>query len=198
MHNPIIKQLKGIIFDLDGTLANTHLDFPQMCIDAGVPVGTRLLEHCASLTDKSRSAEILSIVEQHEIDGASRAEWILDAEQILSQLKDLKIPMAIVTRNMRVAAKYTIQKLSIPIDFVITRQDCQPKPDPEGLLMVARHWDISPENLVYVGDYKFDIEAAKNAGMMAILLANHRNQAFHSIADKVIHNFKELTVIFDL
>ena len=44
-----MDQLKGIIFDLDGTLANTYLDFPQMCRDAGLPEGTRILEHCAAL-----------------------------------------------------------------------------------------------------------------------------------------------------
>lgn len=195
MSSNSFKKLKGIIFDLDGTLANTFLDFAQICIDADLPPGTKILEHCASLSNHAKAAEILSIVERHEMAGAFRAEWILDAELVLTRLFKAKIPMAIVTRNMRKATEITIERLSIPIDFVITREDCLPKPDPQGLLMVANSWGISPENLVYVGDYQFDLIAARNAGMKACLLANNRNQKFLPMADQVINKFAELELM---
>jgi len=190
--------LKGVIFDLDGTLANTQLDFPRMCIDAGLPVGTKLLEHCTALTDKNRAREIMSVIERHELDGAKRAEWILDAEQVLNRLDHINFPMAIVTRNMRTAAEYTIEKLNIPIDLLVTREDCLPKPHPEGLLMVAKKWGVLPENLAYVGDYQFDLIAANSAGMVSCLLSNHRNEQFHHQADKIIDNFQQLESIFNL
>ena len=104
--------------------------------------------------------------------------------------------MAIVTRNMRSATQLTIENLNIPIDLIITREDCQAKPDPEGLLIIADHWNILPKNLIYVGDYLFDLEAAKNAGMMSCLLANQRNEQFQYMADKVIDNFAELKLLF--
>ncbi len=190
--------LKGIVFDLDGTLANTFLDFSQMCLEAGLPIGTKILEHCAALNDEVKAAEILAIVESHEMIGAQRAEWILDAEFILRKFYQANIPMAIVTRNMRQAAKITIDKLKIPIDFVITREDCLPKPDPEGLLIVAKTWGLSPADLIYVGDYQFDLIAAKNAGMKSCLLANQRNQHFFPMADKIINNFVELERMFEI
>jgi HAD superfamily hydrolase (TIGR01549 family) len=193
-----MSQLKGIIFDLDGTLANTYLDFSQMCREAGLPKGTKILEHCAALNDEQRVSEILSIVEKHEMQGAHRAEWILDAKKILIQFEQEKIPMAIVTRNMRKAASLTIDKLGIPIEYIITREDCAPKPDPQGLIAVAKHWSIDPAQLVYVGDYQFDIMAAKNAGMMSCLLANERNNEFHQLADKVIHNFEQLRQLYSM
>ncbi len=121
------SHLTGLIFDLDGTLADTALDFPQMCHDAGLPVGTKILEHCEQLNDPTRVAEILSVVEQHELAGAKRARWILDAEKVLHQLSTAGIPIAIVTRNMRRAAKLTIERLNIPIELVITREDCPPQ-----------------------------------------------------------------------
>jgi HAD superfamily hydrolase (TIGR01549 family) len=191
-----MDQLKGIIFDLDGTLANTYLDFPQMCRDAGLPEGTRILEHCAALNDEARVLEILAIVEQHEMQGALRAEWILDAKQILDQFAQEKIPMAIVTRNMREAANSTVEKLKIPIEYIITREDCAPKPDPQGLLKVASQWGIPPAQLIYVGDYKFDLIAANSAGMMSCLLANQNNSQFNHLADETIVNFKQLHQLY--
>ena len=192
MNSTFTKPLRGIIFDLDGTLADTGLNFPQMCIDAGLPEGTRILEHCAKLDDQTRINEILSIVEQHEMTGAGNASWILDAQQVLSKLQQANVPMAIVTRNMRRAAKLTIEQLGIPIELVITREDCLPKPDPDGLLMVAKQWCISPHELAYVGDFQFDLMAAKSAKMKACLLANVRNQHLHDEAEKVIYLFEEL------
>ena len=189
---------KGIIFDLDGTLADTKLDFAQMCIDSGLPVGTRILEHCDSLDEPQQIDAILRIVEKHEMEGANQASWIADAPEVLSLLNKASIPMAIVTRNMRKAAQLTIDKLSIPIEFLITREDCLPKPHPDGLLMVANQWKIPPSQLVYVGDFKFDMIAAKQAGMNACLLANDRNAPFHHMADKVIQSFRELLSYYDL
>jgi len=190
------SKLQGIIFDLDGTLANTHLDFPQMCLDANLPVGTKILEYCDSINDKELVCQILSIVERHELAGANNAEWILDAKETLRRLYKAKIPMAIVTRNMRAAAQLTISKLGIPIELVITREDCQPKPSPEGLLMVAKLWDIKPQQLIYVGDYKFDLIAANNAGMISCLLLNDQNSEFVSMADEVIEKFQQLERLF--
>ncbi|MCW9000582.1 MAG: HAD hydrolase-like protein, partial [Kangiellaceae bacterium] len=83
-----------------------------------------------------------------------------------------------------------------PIDLIITREDCLPKPHPEGLLKVAEQWQITPKELAYVGDYKFDLMAAKNAGMRAILLSTKRNAEFHTLADWVIDDFSELSSIY--
>jgi len=62
--------------------------------------------------------------------------------------------------------------------------------------MVAREWNIAAEHLIYVGDYKFDLEASKNAKMTACLLANQRNQMFQSMADVVINQFAQLVDMF--
>ena len=42
MQQAISHDLQGVIFDLDGTLANTHLNFPQICLEAGLPEGTKI------------------------------------------------------------------------------------------------------------------------------------------------------------
>lgn len=191
-----LKKLKAVIFDLDGTLADTRLDFPAICREVGVKEGTPLLEYCTQLKDLEQARYIHSVIEKHEIQGAHQASWIGGAEAMLSHLNQKQIPMAIVTRNMRKAALVTINKLKIPITQLITREDCQPKPHPEGLLLIANDWNIDVKNIAYVGDYKFDLMAARNAGMQAFLIRNQRNSEFQYLADRVLEDFCQLTEHF--
>jgi len=184
--------IQGVLFDLDGTLADSKLDFPAMCREAGLPRGTPLLEHCAAMGDCEESRNINSIIEAHELAGAMRAEWIEGADVLVNALFDMGIPMAIVTRNMKRATILTVEKLEIPISLLITREDCPPKPDPEGLLRVAEQWGIKAEYLAYVGDYKYDMLAATNAGMVGVLKRNARNGEFAALANLVISEFDEL------
>jgi phosphoglycolate phosphatase-like HAD superfamily hydrolase len=51
----------------------------------------------------------------------------------------------------------------------LTREDAPPKPDPQGLLSIAANWAIDCGDIAYIGDYKYDIQAAHNAGMQAWL-----------------------------
>ncbi|TQV72614.1 HAD-IA family hydrolase [Exilibacterium tricleocarpae] len=187
------NSIEGVIFDLDGTLADTKLDFAAMCEQLQVPASTPLLEHIEGLTDRRQSEIARDLLEQHEMSGAACAEWMPGAQQMLERLHAANMPMGIVTRNMRAAAMLTIERLGIPIDVVITREDCQPKPHPEGLLKISSHWSIAAENIAYVGDYKFDLLAANSANMLACLIANGRNAKFAALADWVITDFCEFT-----
>ena len=187
-----LGSLEGVLFDLDGTLADSRLDFSAMCVEANLPVGTPLLEYLTALGDCEESRNLRSIIERHEMTGAERATWIDGAEALVNQLFDAGVPMAIVTRNMRSAAEHTVAKLDIPVSLLVTREDCLPKPDPEGLLMVAERWDIPVAALAYVGDYKYDMLAATNAGMLGVLLQNGRNAEFANLAGVAITKFDEL------
>jgi HAD superfamily hydrolase (TIGR01549 family) len=81
-----------------------------------------------------------------------------------------KLPMAIVTRNCRQATAIKVANNSIPIDYVLTREDAPAKPDPTALLMVANTWQLQPEDCLYVGDFIYDQQAAENAGMRWFLV----------------------------
>lgn len=186
------KRLQGVLFDLDGTLANSQLDFAAMCKEASLPLGTPLLEYCIGLGDCAEAKNLHAIIEKHEMAGAERAQWIEGADVLVNRLFDAGVPMAIVTRNMRRATDLMVSKLEIPISLLITREDCLPKPDPEGLLLIAEQWGIGVEFLAYVGDYKYDLQAARNAGMLGVLLRNSRNEKFADQADLAISEFEEL------
>ncbi|BFM10988.1 HAD family hydrolase [Simiduia litorea] len=188
-----MQRLSGIIFDLDGTLADSQLNFTAICDELAIPHQTPLLEYQQTLSCPLAVARVQSVIEKHEMAGAARATWIADAEVVLNRFAAAKVPMAIVTRNMRKATDLTVKKLKIPIDLVITREDCQQvKPHPEALLYIAKQWQMPTQQLAYVGDYKFDIEAARRAGMRSILWRNHSNANVVAEADHAIERFEEL------
>jgi len=191
-----VSHIRGLAFDLDGTLVDSRLNFEAIRVELGFPRGTGLLEHIETMTDQAAIQAAHGVIHRHEIEGAVAATWMPGACRMLHALRQRGFPVAILTRNMRAATQRMIEGLGIPVDLVLTRDDCRPKPDPEGLLRIADQWGLDAVNMAYVGDYIFDLEAARNAGMAACLYSNTRNARFRAQADWVISHFDELTRAF--
>lgn len=186
------KKFAALIFDLDGTLADTKLDFQAIRRELDFPEGIGLLEHIETLDDAELVAHAHAVIDRHEMEGAGRATWIDGAERLLQRLKDEAFPTGILTRNSRRAVDKTRRVLGLDVDPILTREDCKPKPHPQGLLMIADRLSVAPSECIYVGDFIFDLECARNAGMTACLYRNHNNQPFEEFADLVIASFTEL------
>ena len=193
--------IRGVVFDLDGTLVDSQLDFDAIRNELDFPRGQPILEHLATLTDKRDIDRAWQVIHRHELAGSRAARWMPGAQLLLQQLIAIEVPMAILTRNMRRATWLTIQSLNIPIELVLTREDCKPKPDPEGLLRIAQQWQLDCTSMVYIGDHLFDIQAANNANMTACLYRNRRHRPGDSAsveqADWVIAHFDQLTAAFN-
>ncbi len=186
---------RGLVFDLDGTLVNSALDFPAIRRELGFPERVGLLEHIATLTDEDAVRHAHSVINRHEQEGADRAQWMPGAQLLLEALSDAGIPTAILTRNSRIATRRTCEVLDIPIARILTRDDCAPKPEPDGLLRIARHFGLPPSRMIYVGDFVDDLTAARRAGMAGCLYRNRRNGGYASQARFVIDHFRELRVL---
>src|SRR5690606_25445099 len=99
----------------------------------GCPEGAGLREYAAGLTEND-AARVHRIIHEHEMAGAMAATWIPGAQNWLSALRAQLLPTGILTRNARPATALTLSRLGIDVDIVLTREDCLPKPDPQGLL----------------------------------------------------------------
>lgn len=163
------KNIRGVIFDLDGTLAHSNPDFVGLRAELGMAPGGDILAHVDSLTDDSARNIATQIVHDYEISSSRNATWVDGAQELIAFLRAKSLPLAILTRNIPEAAHLTIDRLGIDIDLVLTRHDAQPKPHPEGIHLICQQWQLAPADILYIGDYLFDLQTARNAGSRCAL-----------------------------
>lgn len=185
-----LEQIRGVIFDLDGTLAHSNPDFKGLRAALGIGSGTDILEHIHSLDTTMAKMQALEIVHDYELASSRQASWIEGAQALIAFLKMRQLPLAILTRNMPEAAKITIEKLGIDIPLVLTRYDAEPKPHPQGIHLICEQWQLSPADILYVGDYLFDLQTAQNAGSRCALYCPEEVPDYALAADLLIGNYQ--------
>ena len=179
--------VRGIIFDLDGTLVDSGLDFDAMRREMGLPAEMPILEGIATLqgAEAERSRRILH---EHEWAGYQRAKLLPGAAELLAWLRENDRRVGIVTRNSRDVSLATLRQLQVHYDVLLTRDDGPIKPDPWPVAQICRQWEAPPQTVVMVGDFRFDVEAGRAAGTRTVLLAGVDPAAYPNEegADKVL------------
>lgn len=188
-------KLKGMIFDLDGTLVDSKLDFVRMRADIGVPENVGILEHIERLSESAQKLAI-SVLREHEMAGARAANIIKGVPQLLEKITHHRVEKAVFTRNEREPTDFVIDRF-FPGVFhsVVTRADAKPKPDPEGLLRICDSWHCSPNEVLFIGDYDYDLEAGKRAGIKTVLYLS--DEPWPLYAEKAAHVTRDLQQFCD-
>jgi HAD superfamily hydrolase (TIGR01509 family) len=185
--------IAGIIFDLDGTLADSQLDFEAMRLEMELPPGQPILEALAHLPP-ARAARCREILHRHELAGAERARPLPGVAGLFLEIERRGWRTAIATRNSREITALTLAKLSVSVELAMTRDDGPVKPDPWAVRHVCQTWNVSPANVVVIGDYKFDIESGRAAGARTVLLTHPhdpRHYPNHEQADLLLLSLEE-------
>ena len=187
--------VRGVIFDLDGTLIDSGLDFDQMRRDMQFAPGQFILETLESLPDGERRDECRAILRAHEHRGALSATLMPGARELVAELDRRGIPQAILTRNSREMTELALGRLALSFDQVLTREDAPPKPDPAGLLHICRSWKFDVAEVLFVGDFQFDLLAGRRAGITTVLYAPDGPPDYAHEADFVVAHLAEICAI---
>jgi HAD superfamily hydrolase (TIGR01549 family) len=189
--------ISGVIFDLDGTLIDSALDFDQMRRDMDFTPGQLILETLESLPEGDYKDRCREILRQHEYRGAMAATLMPGAAELLEELDRRQIPQAILTRNSREMTDLALQRLKLEFSLVLTREDAPPKPDPQGLQIICRHWRFNSHDVAFVGDFHFDVIAGRRAGMKTVLYAPGLIPEYAHEADFVISHLSQTCDLLD-
>jgi phosphoglycolate phosphatase len=94
--------------------------------------------------------------------------------ELLDELTDRAVPLAIVTNKPEAATQVLAGKLLSrwPFASVTGQQEGVPrKPDPSRALAAAEALGVSPAACIFVGDSEVDMRTARNAGMVPVGVA---------------------------
>ncbi len=168
--------MKGVLFDFDGTLTQPGaIDFRGIKEEIECPHDMPILEYI-KLQPPKKQVVLMEILEGHEAEAARLSIPNQGAEACLSTLRGRGVPIGIITRNSLKSVVSALQQFDSiecdDFDVVITREAALPKPSPKGVLKAAAHMGCLAEELMVVGDFRFDVIAGKRAGAKTVLLTN--------------------------
>ncbi len=183
----IPQKAKALIFDLDGTVANTMQNHFMAWRNAVSPYGIDFNAALfMSLTGMPRLATIEKLNEMFgtkmiplEV-GNAKSKYYRKFAHLTKEISIVTdvirkyhavLPMAIGTGSTKIGAKETLEttKMDTYFDIVITADDISnPKPHPETFLKCADFMGVKPEDCVVFEDGILGMQAAEAAGMIVI------------------------------
>lgn len=205
--------MKGIIFDLDGVIIHTdhyhylawekmasqfHLSFDEMLnhklrgISRMDSLNTIIDYNKASYSyeQKEMMADIKNTYYQSFLDELTEEDLDKEIKDTLDELKERGFKLAIGSSSRN--AKRILKNIGL-IDFFDAISDGtnieKSKPDPEVFLKAAEKLGLNPESCCVIEDADSGIQAAKNAGMLAIGYGNAKDS---ELTDVKLETFNDL------
>ena len=185
----MVQGLKSVLFDLDGTLADTAPDLGyalnRLRLDAGLDElsmeeirpqasngvrGLLGLGFGISPEDESFSGlreKFLAIYMENLCVGTRLFEGM---DELIGEIERRGLSWGIVTNKpMRYTAPL-VEKLGLHAQVVVGGDTCsRQKPHPDPLLHAATQLSVSPAECLYLGDDRRDVEASLSAGMFPVV-----------------------------
>ncbi|MBX3396676.1 MAG: HAD family hydrolase [Phycisphaerae bacterium] len=182
-----------VIFDMDGTLTVSSLDFDRIRAEIGLPAGP-ILESLDGLAPSERMrAE--AILHRHEIQDAENSQLQLHAAETVHSIRSAGHPVALMTRNSRQSLELFQRRHHIEFDLTWTREDGPMKPSPEPVFEICRRLSVDPRAGYVVGDFRFDVICGNSAGCTSVLYLEpgFETPDWASEATLIIRRLSELT-----
>ncbi len=176
-------KVKGVIFDLDGTLIDSYqaiylsfkyayenLGLSPLSYDVVKQVVGRGLNHTfLELLGEERASRALFLFRQkYQEVFRSNTHLLPDAREVLETLHGRGIQLAVATNKLGSFSRAIFGHFGMEKLFAVIVGDgdvSQNKPHPEMLHYAMGEMGVGKEDTVFVGDSVIDIQTAKNAGL---------------------------------
>ncbi len=181
------KPIRAVLFDLDGTLADTAPDMART-VNAMresrslPPVPLELVRPYVSRGARGMIGAAFGVTPEHAEFAALREEFLAiyaanlcvdtrlfpEMDELLDLLEDRGLAWGVVTNKFESLARSVIDGLGLAsrTAVVVGGDTCErAKPFPDPLLHAAGKLSLAPSAVLYVGDDERDVQAARAAGM---------------------------------
>jgi phosphoglycolate phosphatase len=185
--------IEAVLFDLDGTLADTAPDMAltvnRMLEQRGLAtVATERVRPHVSKGARGMIGAAFGLTPDDDGFQALREEFLEiygenlcvqtrlfpGMEELLDAIEARGMPWGVVTNKFERFARPLIEALGLGTRaaVVIGGDTCpRPKPFPDPLLFAAATMGVAPMRTLYVGDDERDVQAARSAGMPVLVAA---------------------------
>mgnify|MGYP005641101375 FL=1 len=171
--------IKGIVFDLDGTLIQLPIDYKKIQknlkeffnisneLKPLIPTIIKL-----SKNDQNKIKVSFDLICKEEILASDNFKTMNNALETLDFLKSKNLSLCLVTMQCKDALEKVLQKLQISdlFDSVISRDESFDRQ--KQIELSLQNIVLTPSEILVVGDRIHDIESAKKIGCMPILKIN--------------------------
>jgi len=187
------NKIKGIIFDLDGVLVKSHLDFNLISKEIFNSSEKKpVLEGINNIKDPKEKARAWEILEKYERKAALSCNLTRGIIELFKFLEQRKIKRSIVTRNSKKSIYTILNRFKLRFDGIISREDAPPKPAKKPVILACKQMELLPKEVILLGDYEFDMISGRKAGVITALLKSD-NQSFSKNADVIVDSISEFT-----
>ncbi|MBP7705883.1 MAG: HAD family hydrolase [Candidatus Aminicenantes bacterium] len=183
-------KLRGVIFDLDGTVVENDYDWTRIRAELGTGE-TSILAYLDGLVGPERAAK-WAVLESHEAAQTEASVLREGVRELLALLRARGLAAALVTNNSRRNTEFLLGKFGLSFDCVVTRESGLWKPSGAPFLEVLRTLGLAPDACGIVGDTRFDVLAALDAGIGAIFLLSDEPELFDGLPVEVFPDVDSL------
>lgn len=215
------KDIKAVIFDVDGTLIDSMWIWKQVDIEflgkRGIPLPEKLQIEIEGMSYSETAIYFKSMFNLPESPEEIKEEWRLMAEDYYKRHIELKsgakdflrllyekgLKLGIATSNSRELVDYMLENHGIGKYFSNIRTSCEVdkgKPHPDVYLKVSEDMGIEPCCCLVFEDTFSGVMAAKSAGMKVFAMADDMSleskDKLIEMAEGYIHSFNEVMKYF--
>jgi phosphoglycolate phosphatase len=188
---PTTPRIRTVLFDLDGTLADTAPDLAralnELRIEEGrAPLPFDLIRPAVShgspgllelgfglgASDPDYARLRRRLLDLYAADICRETRLFPGMHDVLAGLRTRGLNWGIVTNKPAFLTEPLVQKLALdiaPACIVSGDSTANRKPHPEPMLLACRRAGSEPAECLYVGDAERDIEAGREAGMPTLI-----------------------------
>lgn len=192
----IAARFDTVLYDLDGTLIDSAKDMElavsHVLADHGLPpvseedvrifmgqgskvtMGKAFAKYGKVLDDAALSAVTREFVRYYEADPISNTTAFAGVAEVVAHFAGQRLKQGVCTNKFEKPSRMILEHLKLmpPISDV-AGADSFPvrKPDPRHILMLLERMGCDPKRAVMIGDSIHDAEAARGAGLPAVLVS---------------------------